>query len=271
MPEKKDQKIIVLLSLEESDKPLILNGIKISTIFRKELCLVYNGKKKDKKNLQIFKAKLYDYVQTINVELPGIKLSTLLLWESKTELPGKLADDYEAIFVIAKASEYSKYSSAVSESVIPFLFINENYATVPEYKKLILPVDMRKQSSESALWGSYFGRFNNSELILIAANDKGKESEQEVTRSVILSKKLFNKFKINHKVFKGTKSSLRNAFEALEYAQSSRCDLLVILGSSTITPIDLLIGLPERKIIKKAGDLPVLVINPRRDNYILCD
>ena len=271
MSEKKDQKIIVLLSFNDSDKTLILNGIKISTIFRKELCLVYNGTKKEKKNHERFKVKLIDYIQPIKKELPGLKLSTLLLWESKTELPAKLADDYEAIFVIAKASEYSKYSTAVTESVIPFLFTNENCTTVPAYKKLILPIDMQKQSSESALWGSYFGRFNNSELIVIAANDKGRESEQEVTKSIILSKKLFKKFKINHKVFKGTKSSLRNAFEALEYALSSECDLLVLLGSSTITPIDLLIGLPERKIIKKAGDLPVLVINPRRDNYMLCD
>ena len=271
MPEKKDQKVIVLLSLEESDKNLILNGIKISSIFKKELCLVYNGSKKEKKRFKEYKSKLNNYIPLIKVELKNIKISTLLLSESKTELSDKLANDYEAIFVIAKASDYSKYSASVSESVIPFLFISENRNTIPEYKKLILSIDMRKQSSESALWGSYFGRFNNAELVVIAANDKGKESQQEVTKSIILSKKLFNKFKINHKVFKGSKSSLRNAFEALEYAHSSKCDLLIILGSSTITPIDLLVGLPERKIIKKAHDLPVLVINPRRDNYILCD
>ena len=63
------------------------------------------------------------------------------------------------------------------------------------------------------------------------------------------------KFGIDHKIFKGTKSSLRNTFEALDLAQSSNSDLLVILGSSNITPLDLLIGLPERKLIKKAKDL----------------
>ena len=271
MAEKKDQKIIVLLSLKESDKYLILNGIKISSIFKKELCLVYNGLKKEKKRYEEYKSKLNDYIPPIKLKLKGNKISTLLLSESKTNLPDKLANEYEAIFVITRSSDYSKYSSSVTESVIPFLFINENRNTIPQYQKLILSVDMRKQSSEIALWGSYFGRFNNSEIILIAANDKGKESGKEVTRSIILSKKLFKKFNINHKVFKGTKSSLRNAFEALEYAQNSECDLLVILGSSTITPIDLLVGLPERKIIKKAGEVPVLVINPRRDNYMLCD
>jgi len=271
MPEKKDQKIIVLMTLTPSDKTLITNGIKISSIFKKELCLVYNCKKKEKKQHLKYKALLNEVVPPIKKELPGIKISTLLLFDSKITLTNKLADDYEAIFIIARASDFSKHSSSLAESVIPFLFINENRETVPEFKKLILPIDMRKQASESALWGSYFGRFNKSELVLIAANDKGKEEEEQIAKSVVLSKKLFKKFNISHKVFKGSKGSFRNSFEALEYANSSDCDLLVILGSSTITPLDLLIGIPERKIINKAGNLPVLVINPRRDNYMLCD
>jgi hypothetical protein len=33
----------------------------------------------------------------------------------------------------------------------------------------------------------------------------------------------------------------------------------------------LLIGLPEKKLILKAGNLPVLMINPRKDSCVLCD
>ena len=271
MSQKKEQIVVVLLSLDLSDKVLIMNGIKIASIFRKELCLVYNYSKKEKKQKEKLKIRLNNYTIPIQNEIPELKISTLLISENRTYLPEKLADDYEAIFIIARASEFRKYSHAVTESVIPFLFIDENRAEIPDFKKIILPIDLRKESSESALWASYFGRFNRSELVVIAANDKGKEEQQQVAKSVILSKRLFQKFKVHHKIFKGTKSSLGNTFEALDMALSSDCDLLVILGSSTITPLDMLIGLPERKIIKKAGKLPVLIINPRRDNYVLCD
>jgi len=134
-----------------------------------------------------------------------------------------------------------------------------------------MPVDIRKENSDAALWCSWFGRFNKSEVVVIGANDKDREMQKMVGHNILLAKKLFNKFQIRHKVYKGIKSSLGNAFEALELAKSSESDLLVILGSSTITPLDWLIGLPERKIIKQAEQLPVLFINPRRDNYILCD
>ena len=271
MTEVKQQKIIVLLSLTPSDKNLILNGIKIATIFRKELCLCYNYSKREKQEKDILKEQLTAYLIPVKNELPGLRISTLLLSENLTNLPEKLADDYEAIIVISGTSEFSKYAKSVAESSIPFLFVDEKEEHLSEYKKLILPIDLRNENKESALWSSYFGRFNSSVIILIAANDKGKDEQKQVSVNVALCKKLFQKFKIVHKVFRGAKSSLKNSFEALELAQSSKSDLLVILGSSVITPLDLLIGLPEKKIIKRAGSLPVLVINPRKDNYILCD
>ncbi|NQU51209.1 MAG: hypothetical protein HQ522_01595 [Bacteroidetes bacterium] len=271
MTEFKEQKIIVLLSLNSTDNTLILNGIKIASIFRKELCLLYNYSKNEKKKREKFKAQLIEYTSPLKNELPGLLISTLLLSENRTDLPEKLADEFEAIMIVAPASKFSIHSKSLSESAIPFLFVNENRVSVPDYKNLILPLDLRKESSESALWGSYFGRFNNSKIVVVVANDKGKEEKQLITKNAVLTKKIFMKFNIDHKIFKGTKSSLRNTFEALDLALSSKSDLLVILGSSTITPLDLLIGLPERKVIKKSADLPVLVINPRRDNYMLCD
>jgi hypothetical protein len=271
MAEVKHQKIIVLLSLTQTDKNLILNGIRIASIFKKELCLCYNYHKKEKNQKEEFKEKLSAYLYPIKNELPGIKISTLLISERLTDLPEKLADDFEAIIMIAGASEFSKYSKSVAESSIPFLFINEKAEQFSEFKKLILPIDLRKENAESALWCSYFGRFNLAGIIVVAANDKNKDEQKQVIMNVAIIKKLFQKFKIEHKIFRGTKSSLQNSFEALELAISSESDLLVILGSSVITPLDLLIGLPEKKIVNRAGNLPVLVINPRKDNYILCD
>jgi hypothetical protein len=44
-----------------------------------------------------------------------------------------------------------------------------------------------------------------------------------------------------------------------------------LLGSSFITLLDLLIGLPEEKIVKKADHFAVLVINPKRETYLVCE
>ena len=270
MDENKEQKIVVFLSLKHSDKMLILNGIKIASIFRKELCLLYNYSKNEKNQYEKFKALLNDYTVAVKNEIPHLKISTLLLSEKTKDLPELLADEYEVICLIANSNDFKHYSKALPESPVPFLFVNPE-SEISEFNRIILPIDLRKENSDSALWSSYFGRFNNSEINVVAANDKGKDCQGQVTKNVVLTKKIYNKFEIRHKVFKGTKSSFQNSFEALQLALSTDCNLLIILGSSTITPLDLLIGLPERKIINKAKELPVLVVNPRRDNYILCD
>ena len=270
MSERKEQKIVVLINLTPSDKSLILNGIKIASVFNKELCLVYHYQKKEKEKRNSIRQKLQDYLVPVKNEIPGMKTSTLLISVPVSEMPDLLADDYEAIMLIAEASRFRSYAGAAAASPVPFLFTNPE-AQVSSFSRIVMPVDIRKENSDSASWCSWFGRFNRSEIVVVGANDKSKEMQKMTGQNILLIKKLFNKFHIQHKIYRGRKTSLGNTFEALELAKSSGSDLLVILGSSTITPLDWLVGLPERKIIGHAEKLPVLFINPRRDNYILCD
>lgn len=270
MGEKKEQKIIVLIHFSNSDKSLILNGIKIASIFKKELCLVYHYTKQEKQKRDEIRQKMQEYLLPVKKEIPEMKTSILLVSGAISEMPELLADDYEAIMLIAEAFRFRTYARAAASSPVPFLFINPG-APVSAFQKIVLPIDIRKENSDTVLWCSWFGRFNHAEIVAVGARDKDKDMQKMVGQNILLTKKLFKKFNIQHKIYKGTKSSLGNAFEALELAKSSDSDLLVILGSSTITPLDWLIGLPERKIIRQAENIPVLFVNPRLDNYILCD
>lgn len=271
MDKVKKQNIAVLLRLDENNKVLIRNGLKLAGIFGKELCLLYNYRKKERKELEKLHRLLNENVEWAKKEKPEITTFPLLISERKSSLPDKLADDMETIVIVSAFSDFRKYSGSLSESPVPFLFVNEKSNCEPEFKHLTLPIDFRKENSDSTLWSSYFGRYNSSEILVIAANDKRKDEMARVKRNVALAKKLFQKFSIQHKIYKGTKSSFRNVFESLELALAGDCDLFVMLASSSVTPLDWIAGLPERKILERAGNLPVLMINPRRDNYILCE
>lgn len=270
MSEKKEQKIVVFTTLTPADKNLILNGVKLASVFKKELCLVYLLNRKETKKSDRIKQRLIEYTIPVKKEIPFLETSVLVLNQPVREIPEILADEHEAILLIAEAIHYRKFSNAATQSPVPFLFI-QTEAQLSPFKNIILPVDLRNETSDSALWSSWFGRFNQSHITVIAANQKNRDLQKQVSRNTMFTKKLFQKFNINHKIYKGQKSSLQNSFEALEFALSENADLLILLGSSVITPLDWLVGLPERKIIRNAGNLPVLLINPRRDNYILCD
>lgn len=265
-----NQKIVICTELTNDDNALILNGIKLASIFNKELCLLYNYPVKRKKQHHEFRKSLQEYSAVVKKDVPNLKVSTLLLNESKGNLPDVLAEKFECIMLVANAVNFSQYSKCLSESPVPFLFVHPN-SQIMEFDQLVQPMDLRKENSDCSLWCSYFGRFNKAEIVVVAANDKSKEGKYNISKNAELTRKLYKKFNIKHKLYKGNRSSFRVSFEALDLALASDCNLLVILGSSAVTPVDYLIGLPERKIIKQAGKLPVMVINPRRDNFILCD
>jgi hypothetical protein len=268
MDQKKEQKIVVFTTLTPADRNLILAGTKLANIFKKELCLVYQLKKKEQK-VKV-KEKISEYTFALKNEVPDLKTSVLLTMHKIRILPDILADDHEAIMMVADALQFRKYAQGVTESPVPFLFINTQMP-LPKFKIIVVPIDIRKETSDTLLWCSWFGRFNHSEVIALAANDKGKDSKQQVNHNIVLAKKLFQKTGVSHQILRGRKSSLQNSFEAAEFARSAECELMILLGSSVITLLDLLIGLPERKIISNAGPMAVLLVNPRRDNYILCD
>lgn len=269
MAEKDNQKIAVLLSLDENDKSMILWGIKLSAIFRKELCLLYLVSKKD--NRESINNQLARYMLTVNREIPELVLSTLILKLKPRHLPLILADNYEVIMIILSSSRIKKHSWGLSSSPIPYLFVNNQFQETNDLKKIIIPVDLRMVNNDSGIWGSYFGRFNNSEIILLAADDHNREEQNLVIRNVTLIETLFRKLSLSYKIFKGKKNSIGIQFEALELAKNSGAELLIATGSSVISIIDLLIGLPELKLVRKADFLPILVINPRRNMYVMCD
>lgn len=271
MTERKDQKIVVLIENAPSDHNLILHGIKLAGIFKKGLCLAGSVLKGSNQGKEQVWQTLESYRNVVSGLIPSLPVSSIILSGKAEIFMEELADTNEAVLIVTRRAAYPKLSKILRASPIPFLFVDEKQAAIPEYKKIILPIDLRKESKDAILWSSYFARFNSSLVDVLAATDKVKENARSVTKNLLSVKNLFAKFNLGVKFFKGKKSSLKIQFEALEHAAQSDADLLIILGSSYISFFDVIIGLPEKKILKKAGDLPVLVINPRKDMYILCD
>ena len=270
MTERKEQKIAVLVGNKNTDKNLILHGIKLAAAFKKELCFLHVRKEKGT-NSELMPSLMDGYKAVVNANISHLKVSGLMLKGNPGELIESMVDEHEVILFILPTEQFKTWKGAIRNSPVPFLFVDATSYSIPDYKKIVLPLDLRKESRDSVLWASYFARFNRSGINVLAANDKVKENIKSIQKNVLLMKKLFDKFNLGFRIFKGSSSSLKIQFEALELAKNSAAELIIILGSSYISFIDVFIGLPENKVVRKAGNLPVLLINPRRDMYIMCD
>ena len=114
MKDPKEQKVVVLTELVNTDKNTILHGMKLAGIFNKELCLFHClGKEKEANFLRADEA-LQGYKAILKKDIPQLKVSSLILEGSLRKLVGKLADEYEAVLVVASASSYKKKGKSFS-------------------------------------------------------------------------------------------------------------------------------------------------------------
>ena len=271
MSERVLQKIVVMTSLNGFDANLIGCGARLASIFKKELCLFYLASDQRQMTPEAARQQLADYRLAVQKEHPRLPVSILSGNHKPTQIPLMLANDQEAVLFVAATSSFRFFARPLRLSPVPFLFIDETQPLESHFRKIVLPVDLRPQNKDAMMWCIYFGRYNQAETVAIAANDKHQEYRRQVNSHMQQLKKHMLKFNLPHKIYKGSRSSLRVHEEGLEAAFQMGADLLILLGSSTVTWLDRLLGLPEEKIIRKAERLPVLIVNPRRETYLLCE
>jgi hypothetical protein len=269
MSNSSDQKIVVICDFSERMKEVVVHGVRMADVLRKELCLTAIWKNKDQKI--ILQEKLIEVSKRLKANLPDMEISWLLLQKSLHDNMQKLVDDYEAVLVVLHQADISWALKAFRQSSIAFLFVNGEIPRFLSYKNVMVPIDFRKASKETSLWASYFGRFNRAQVQLIYAHETDSDQADKLMRNLNFFQKFLSSLNVRYQPIAGKTSSWGICNETLTNADQWNGDVMIFSGSSAISLIDLLIGLPEKKIIKKAGSLPILLINPRKDICVLCD
>ena len=264
-----DQKIVVVCDFAVTMKDVIVHGVRIADILKKELCMVAFWKDKNQK-AQV-QEQLTNASSRLQANLPGILLSTLLLQGSLLENMAKVVDSYNAVLIVLHQSAVKTGLKAFRESTVAFLFVNGSVPEFLRYKNILVPVDCRKASKEASLWPSYLGRFNQSVVNLVYSKETDPDQEKILKNNLSFIQKFFSNLNVRHRLIAGESSSWGIFNETLNNAPLWNGDVMSFAGSTYISLIDLIIGLPEEKIVRKAGNLPILIINPRKDVCILCD
>ncbi|MDP4183803.1 MAG: universal stress protein [Bacteroidota bacterium] len=262
-----DQKILVYCGALSGAE--IGHGIVLAKIFRKELCLFSTYRDLNEK--EEVKSRLHQLSIGVIKDNPDVQCSWLFLKGKAEDLMDKLADDYNAILMVVARLYARQLMSALKNSGFPFVFVSGVSDHIPVYKKILMPVDFRKECKEAGLWASYFGRFNYSEVYFVEANEIGNYEENRLKLNLVFLFKLLRQFNIHYKTIKSKSGSWRIQSSALKIASVKKADLFIILGSRNDSFLDQLIGSPEIRILRKSGDLPVLCVNPRRDMYVMCE
>ena len=269
MSGKSDQKVMVVCDFSDRMKDVIVHGARMADMLKKELCLVAIWKNKEHKNLVV--QNMSATTASLKSRLQSLQISSLLIKGTLRDNMVKIAKEYNAILLVVHQADVKKNLSVFRETYIAFLFVNGSEAKDLSYKHVLVPLDYRKASKESALWASYLGRFNQALVSVVYAKEKNAGQAGLLHQNLNFMKKLFSNLKVMHQFVPGKSNSWGIFRETLLRSADLKGDVMVLVGSTYISFLDRMIGLPEEKIVRNAGAMSVLVINPQKEICVLCD
>jgi len=266
MAKIEDQRILVWCNQDKNLQQTIIDAVYFALKLEKEVCLFAHYKTENEKN--IFQKRISSFANIIKKDIPQLSLTTLLLKGNLDQLIRDLGEKYNTIMLCFGGNLSNKLLNAFYKSGFPFYFSRGNKQQDNRFKRIIIPVDFRNNTKDATLWGSYMGRFNQSEIVLLKATDKDPDLKQNVDTIVAFVKKFYNQFIFNYWINDGEKSSWGIHSEAV--AKSTNFDLLIFTGSLNVTLADRMIGPFEKRMIKKSKSTSMLLINPQKEMYVLC-
>jgi hypothetical protein len=266
MAKIEDQRILVWCNRDENLQQTIIDAVYFALKLEKEICLFAHFKTEKEK--RILQNRISTYADVVKKDIPQLSVTILLLKGKLHRLIRDLGEKYNTVMLCFGGNLNNRLLKAFYKSGFPFYFSRGSDQHENKFRKIIIPVDFRNNTKEATLWGSYLGRFNQSEIVLLKATDKDPDLKQKVDTIIAFVKKFYNQFLFNYWINEGVKNSWGIHLEAV--SKSIDYNLLIFTGSLNVTLADQIIGPFEKRVIKKSISTPVLLINPQKEMYVLC-
>lgn len=268
---KKDLVIMVLTDFSRFGDTAVSHAVAASMIFHAELCLFPLSPVPDQPNENMLHS--FQIAERQGVPITWHAYDARLkdhLYASAEEINAMmmvLAVDpmgKEGFFTRRKALHW------ILPSRIPVLCVGSEKPHPDAYRNILLPLDTSIYSKEKALWAGYFHRFYHADIHLLYKNYKDHYLEQKVKSNIAFTEKIYRNLEIpcSHHAIADCWEEVESF--ALRFAPEIHASLMVSMTTKYPTPVDLLCGRKEKKLMKNVDKLPLLFINQRDDLYVLC-
>jgi hypothetical protein len=262
----KKQHILVLLQHADLSETAVLYAFKLAGIHNAEVAFLHlkmNGKMLSDELIQGYNSNDIPYKF---VEFGNPKYE-----------PNNIIKQLDVIFMLTQFSkeqisnpfQRNPIFKILEDAKVPTIVVSENTHANCDFKNIIIPVDHKAETKEKMIWASYFGRFNNAVIHLIAPNEKSELIKRKVDATLLFTKKLYEQFNFEYKIVKAESSSLSIKKEAFKISRSFNSDLIVLLSNKN-SLLSSYFGPKEIKRYLRKEKNPLLIINPLKDYYLPC-
>jgi nucleotide-binding universal stress UspA family protein len=149
----------------------------------------------------------------------------------------------------------------IVKSKIPFIVVQEPPADQDRYHNIVFPVDFRVENKEKMGMAIFMGKYFDSKIHILKTVTTDKGLTAKVNKSLNFAVKFLIQNNVEYEIHEVPNGKF--AQQTINFAQSIKADLILIVTTKNITFADYMVGASEQYIIANSSKIPVCCVNPK--------
>ncbi|MFM9984901.1 MAG: universal stress protein [Flavobacteriales bacterium] len=229
----------------------------------------------DKKGITEARMKL-DALKEITLKERGVTINTIARIGSIFEDIDKVASEIDANLIIMgthglRGMQFLTGSRAlkiVTESMVPFIIVQERPIRPNGYHKLVVPLDLHKETKQKLSLVADMAKYFVSKVHLISPGETDEFLKNQLERNIIFAEQYFTEKNIPYEVEITEAKTSGFVTALLKYSASIEADLICIMNFFDAGFMSIFSSSYEQQLITNEAQIPVLCVNPI-DTYVV--
>ncbi|MCB0735127.1 MAG: universal stress protein [Bacteroidetes bacterium] len=279
----KDNIILVPTDFSTASNNAIEHAVNIADLFDNEITLLYvveesffsslfgGGMEKSVLVANINK-QLEEKAAEITSKYPKIKVNTLMRegkpYKQIVEAAESLACDSIVMGYngdhMAEQIIGSTTSRVLKSAHVPVVIVKDIKST-PNYKKIVLPIDLTKESRQKVSWAIHLANKYDSQIHIIMEVENDEFLQKKVQGSLNQVEHILRKNNVNFvsKLLDDQEYPDHFGKDIIKYSEEIDADLIMIMTQKEGGVMDFFLGSFAQQIIHGTKRTPIMAINPK--------
>jgi nucleotide-binding universal stress UspA family protein len=268
-----DKTILVPVDFTKVSDNALDHAIRVAHTIQADVSVVHIIS--DKKGITEARMKL-DALREITLKERNVSINTIAHIGSIFEDIDKVASEIDANLIIMgthglRGMQFLTGSRAlkiVTESMVPFIIVQERPIRPNGYHKLVVPLDLHKETKQKLSLVADMAKYFGSKVYLISPGETDEFLKNQLERNIIFAEQYFTEKNIPYEVEITEAKTSGFVTALLKYSASIEADLICIMNFFDAGFMSIFSSSYEQQLITNEAQIPVLCVNPI-DTYVV--
>lgn len=282
--------ILVPTDFSEVANNALGHALKIADVYNNEITLLniqdeggIFGLFENKEKLNLIKeaveSKMDKIIASSKEKFPNVKINKLIeygrIYDTITDIANE--GNYDSIVMGTNGASGlrqltgSNASRVINYAKIPVVVVKERPMINNGYEKIVLPIDLSRESRQKVKWAISLSKKFNSTIHVIYENSSNQEYQNKIFAVVNQTQDILSENNADYIVRGLDDEAYPDSFaeDTLAYADEINADLIMIMSQQEKGFSEFLLGSYAQQIVNHHGKVPVMCINSGQTGVII--